>query len=113
MQLLEALNWRYAVKRMNGYKVSEEQINRILEAVRLSPSAYGLQPYTIFLIKNEELKRKIRVAAFDQPQVTECSHLLIFTAWDDVTEKHVNDYLTYAASERNVSIEKLDKPDTI
>ena len=109
MQLLEALNWRYAVKRMNGNKVPEEQINRILEAVRLSPSAYGLQPYTIFLTENEELKKRIRTAAFDQPQITECSHLLVFAAWNDVTEKHVQDYLTFAASVRNVSIEKLNK----
>ena len=109
MLLLDALNWRYAVKRMNNDKVPKEQINRILEAIRLSPSAYGLQPYNIFVTDKADIKEKIRKAAFDQPQVTECSHLLVFAAWSDVTEKHVQDYLSFAADERNVSVEKLDK----
>ena len=109
MKLLEALSWRYAVKRMNNEKAPQEQVNRILEAVRLSPSAYGLQPYNIFVIEQEDLKEKIRNAAFDQPQVTECSHLLVFAAWDDVTEKHVYDYLNFVAQEKKVNIEKLDK----
>ncbi|MFA5010466.1 MAG: NAD(P)H-dependent oxidoreductase [Ignavibacteria bacterium] len=109
MQLLEALNWRYAVKRMNGFKLPEEKINRILEAVRLSPSAYGLQPYNIYMIESEDLKKRIRLAAFDQPQVTECSHLLVFAAWDNVTEIHVQDYLSFVAAERNLTIDKLEK----
>ena len=109
MKLLEALSWRYAVKRMNNEKVPQEQVNKILEAIRLSPSAYGLQPYTIFLIEEEDLKVKIRKAALDQPQITECSHLLVFAALDDVTEKHVHDYLNFVAEERNISIDKLDK----
>lgn len=109
MHLIEALNWRYAVKRMNNNKVPQEQVNRILEAIRLSPSAYGLQPYTIFVIENEEIKERIRKTAFDQPQVTECSHLLVFAAWNDVTEKHVQDHLNFISLERNVNVEKLDK----
>lgn len=109
MQLLEALNWRYAVKRMNNGKVPQEQVERILEAVRLSPSAYGLQPYTVFHIEDEVLKAKIRKAALDKPQITECSHLLVFASWDNVTMEHVNNYLNFVSDVRNVSIDKLDK----
>lgn len=108
MQLLEALNWRYAVKRMTGEKVPEEKVVRILEAIRLSPSAYGLQPYEIIVVNNQSLKEKIKIAAFNQPQITECSHLFVFAAWNDVTENQVNEYLEFAAAERGVGIEKMN-----
>lgn len=108
MHLLEALNWRYAVKRMTGEKVPEEKVERILEAIRLSPSAYGLQPYKILIISNQTLKEKIKAAAFNQQQVSECSHLLVFAAWNDVTENQVDEYLNFAAAERGVGIEKMN-----
>ena len=59
MELIERLNWRYATKRMNGTKVSQDKIDRILEAIRLAPSSFGLQPYKIFVIENPELKERI------------------------------------------------------
>ncbi len=59
MSLIEALNWRYATKRMNGTKVPQEKINTILEATRLSASSMGLQPYTILVIEDEELRQQI------------------------------------------------------
>ncbi len=108
MKLIDALNWRYATKRMNGEKVPQEKIDRILEAISLSASSMGLQPYTILAIENEEVKRKLQPAAFNQPQIVESSHLLVFAAWDDVTEKHVNDYINNIATTRNVSDESLN-----
>lgn len=107
MSLLEALKWRYATKRMNGKKVSRETIDKILEATHLAPSSAGLQPYNIILVENEELRKKIQAVAFNQPQIAEASHLLIFAAWNDVTEKEVTEYVHRMASERNVSVESL------
>jgi nitroreductase / dihydropteridine reductase len=107
MNLLEALNWRYATKRMNGNKVPEDQVSRILEAARLSASSMGLQPYSIFVIENEELRKKLQPAAYNQPQIAECSHLLVFAAWDDVTEKHVEDYIENMVKTRGVTAESL------
>jgi nitroreductase / dihydropteridine reductase len=107
MQIIDALNWRYATKRMNGKKVPQEQVNRILEAIRLSASSMGLQPYTIFVIENDELKKKIQPAAYNQPQITECSHLLVFAAWDNVTEQHAEKYLENIALTRGVTTESL------
>jgi nitroreductase len=91
MNLIEQLNRRYAVKAMNGTKVSEEKINHILEAARLAPSASGIQPVEVFVVTNQEIKNKIREASFNQPQVSDCSHLLVFTAWDTYTEERLND----------------------
>jgi nitroreductase/dihydropteridine reductase len=59
MNLIEALNWRYATKKMNGQKVPEEQVNQIIQAAHLAPTSSGLQPFKIFVISNPELKAKI------------------------------------------------------
>jgi nitroreductase len=92
MDLLQILNWRYATKRMNGAKVSEDKINRILEAVRLSASSVGLQPYTVFVIENKDLLSEIQVIAHNQPQISACSHLLVFAAWDNFSDERIAAY---------------------
>lgn len=108
MELINALNWRYAVKRMNGEKVPQEKLNNILEATRLSASSMGLQPYKVFVIENEELRKKLQPAAYNQPQIVESSHILVFAAYNDITEKDVQDYINHIAEVRNVSLESLE-----
>ncbi|MCD8403232.1 NAD(P)H-dependent oxidoreductase [Tenacibaculum finnmarkense] len=90
MELLDKLKWRYAAKAMNGKKVSEEKIARILEAARLAPTSSGLQPFEIFVIKNQEIKEQIKPIAWNQSVITDCSHLLVFAAWDTYTEDRIN-----------------------
>ena len=87
---LDKLNERYACKAMTGEKIPQEQLNRILEAARLAPTSSGLQPFEIFVIEDQKLKEKIRPVAWNQPQVTDCSHLLVFAAWDTYTEDRIN-----------------------
>lgn len=107
MNLIDALNWRYAAKRMNVKPVPEEKVERILEAIQLSASSMGLQPYTILSINNDELKEKLKPAAYNQPQITEGSHLIVFTAWDDISELLIDAYLQQIADVRGVSIGSL------
>ena len=90
MELLEKLHWRYATKAMNGKKVAEDKIKRILEAARLAPTSSGLQPFEIFVIKNQEIKEKIKPVAWNQSVITDCSHLLVFAAWDTYTADRIN-----------------------
>ena len=90
MELLDKLNWRYATKAMNGKKVAEDKIERILEAARLAPTSSGLQPFEIFVIKNQEIKEKIKPVAWNQSVITDCSHLLVFAAWDTYTADRIN-----------------------
>ncbi len=90
MELLDKLNWRYAAKAMNGETVAEDKIERILEAARLAPTSSGLQPFEIFVIKNQEIKEKIKPIAWNQSVITDCSHLLVFAAWDTYTEDRIN-----------------------
>ena len=90
MELLDKLNWRYAAKAMNGEKVAEEKIERILEAARLAPTSSGLQPFEIIVIKNQAIKEKIKPVAWNQSVITDCSHLLVFAAWDTYTADRIN-----------------------
>lgn len=90
MDLLDTLNWRYAAKAMNGEKISEDKIEKILEAARLAATSSGLQPFEIFVIKNQEIKEKIKPVAWNQSVITDCSHLLVFAAWDTYTADRIN-----------------------
>ncbi len=90
MELLDKLHWRYAAKAMNGNKVAEDKIERILEAARLAPTSSGLQPFEIFVIKNQDIKEKIKPVAWNQSVITDCSHLLVFAAWDTYTADRIN-----------------------
>ena len=90
MELIDKLNWRYAAKAMNGQKVSETKINNIIEAISLAPTSSGLQPFELFVITNQEVKEKIKPIAWNQSVVTDCSHLLVFAAWDTYTADRIN-----------------------
>ncbi len=108
MNLSEALNWRYATKKMNGQKVPQEKIDRILEAIRLAPSSMGLQPYKVFVIENHDLRKKIQEVAYNQSQITDASHLLVFAAWDNISEYQVSRYIAQIAETRGVHPETLE-----
>lgn len=107
--LIEKLNWRYATKRMNGVVVPEEKLNTILEAIKLSPSSAGLQPYNVVVISDKEMKEKIYATVAPQFQVLESSHLLVFAAWEKITAKHVTDFMSLIAETRGVTLDSLAK----
>jgi nitroreductase len=78
---MEAMEFRHACKIFDDTKkVSDEDLNYILEVGRKSPSSFGMEPWKFLVITNEELKAKIRPFCWDQPQITTCSHLIIVLA---------------------------------
>lgn len=107
MELLENLNWRYAVKRMTGEKVPQQKAEVILEAARLSASSAGLQPYKIIVVQDEATKKLLQPAAFNQPQITEASHLLIFAAYEKITAQDIDDFINLQATVKKVAPESL------
>ncbi len=107
MDLLSLLNWRYATKRMNGQNIPKEKLNRILESIQLSASSIGLQPYNVLVIEDKDLREKIKGVAYNQPQITEASHLLVFAAWDNITPERVDEFISRIAEVRQVSPESL------
>ena len=107
MNLIDKLNWRYAAKRMNGTKVPQEKIDKILEAIRLTPTSYGFQAFKVFVIENPVLKEQIFEAAYQQPQIKEASHLLVFAAVKNIDAQQADAYIDLIATTRNVSVESL------
>ena len=108
MTLIEKLNWRYATKRMNGTKVPQEKIDRILEAIRLSPTSFGLQPFKVIVVEDPALRERIYEEACHQPQIKEASHILVFAANKNVGAELVDDYMNLIAKTREIPVENLD-----
>jgi nitroreductase/dihydropteridine reductase len=107
MSILDSLNWRYATKRMTGQKVPQEKVNIILEAARLAPTGSGIQPFSIVQITDKALLEKVQKVAFNQPQITEASHLLVFTAWDTVTPEKIDHVYDQIVRERGLPADAL------
>jgi nitroreductase len=89
--LIQTLQWRYATKKMNPAKtVPQDKLERILEAVRLTATSSGLQPYEVLVVTNQAVREQIKPVAWNQEQITDCSHLLVFAAWDNYTADRIN-----------------------
>jgi len=103
MELLDAFKWRYATKKYDPTKkVDQALVEKIVEATRLAPTSSGLQPFEVFVITNQELKDKIVTIAYGQQIVGDCSHLLVFAAWDNYTAERIDNIyaLTTAGREQ-------------
>ncbi|WP_439112408.1 nitroreductase family protein [Hydrogenophaga sp.] len=89
--LLDKLQWRYAAKKLDATKVvPQDKVDRILEAARLAPTSSGLQPFEIIVVTNPAVREQIKPIAWNQAQITDGSHLLVFAAWDNYTVERIN-----------------------
>lgn len=96
MELLDVLQWRYATKKMDPARaVPQDKVDRIVEAARLAPTSSGLQPFEIVVVTSSDVRARIREVAWNQAQVTDGSHLLVFAAWDDYTAERINAMFDY------------------
>ena len=108
MKLLEGLKWRYATKKFdNTKKISDTELEKLKEAIQLSASSYGLQLYKVLIIENNELREKIKPAAWGQGQITDASHLFIFCNFTDVTRDSIDDYMNLKAKTQGIDAEAL------
>jgi nitroreductase len=108
MSTLNNLKWRYATKRMNGQKVPAEKLENILEAIQLAPTSLGMQPFTVLVVEDAEVRAKIAPAIYNQPQITEGSHVLVFAAWKEYSQEKVDQYINRIATLRGIPVEALD-----
>lgn len=91
MSLIEDLNWRHAVKAYDPTKkVSEEDLNKILESARLAPTSSGLQPFRVIVVENQELKEQMVRGALNPEVMRDCSHVLVFAAWDSYSDEKID-----------------------
>ena len=105
-ELLNKLQWRYATKKMDPTQVvPQDKVDRIVEAARLAPTSSGLQPFEIIVVSNAAVRAQIQPKAYNQAQVTEGSHLLVFAAWDNYTAERINTYFDFTNAERGGSNE--------
>lgn len=103
MSLIEDLNWRHAVKAYDpNKKVSEEDLNKILEAIRLAPTSSGLQPFRIIVVEDQELKNKMVAGALNPEVMRDSSHVLIFAAWDSYSDEKIDKVYDYHTDVRDL-----------
>ena len=103
MPLLENLQWRHAVKAYDPTKkVAKEDLDRILEAARLAPTSSGLQPFRIISVENQELKEKMVAGALNPEVMRDCSHVLVFAAWDSYSEEKIDKVYDYHTDVREL-----------
>ncbi len=102
------LLWRYATKKYDKTKkLSDEQKEIIMEALRLSPSSFGLQPWIFVHVTNPELREKLKTAAWGQAQITDASDLFVLCSKTTLDEKYVDKYIASVAQKQSVSVESL------
>lgn len=106
--LLKALEWRYATKKMNGQEIPAEKLNNILEAIRLSPSSLGFTPYTVLVVKDKAVREKLLPHCYNQTQITDSSTVVVFAAWKNFNIGQVDQYIQEIAETRNIPVESLE-----
>jgi nitroreductase len=105
---LDHQNWRYATKKFDTTKkVSEEDLNTLKEAIRLSSSSYGLQPYKVIIVENPELRAQLQQAAWGQSQIVDASHLFIFANETNIGDEAIDNFLNTISVTRETPMEAL------
>lgn len=103
MALIEDLQWRHATKAYDPTKkVSKEDIEKIVEAARLAPTSSGLQPFRIIVVESQEVREKLVAGALNPECMRDCSHVLVFAAWDKYTEERIDTIYNRTTEERQL-----------
>ena len=109
MDLIKALNNRYATKKFDATKkLSQDIVEQLIEAARLTPTSYGLQLMKLVVVENRKLREELVSASYGQNQVKDSSHLFVLCREENVTKDHIESYMSNIAGTRSVEIEKLN-----
>jgi nitroreductase / dihydropteridine reductase len=104
MSLINKLNWRYATKMFDiERKLDETQINDLVESFRLTPSSYGLQPWKLLLVNNKEIREKLKMASWNQSQITDSSHLFILCRENKIDNTYIEKYIQEVGSVKGIT----------
>ena len=108
-QLIKSLNWRYAVKKFDDQKIISPALWQALEeSLILTPSSYGLQPWKFIVVTNKEIRKKLTAVSWNQKQVEDCSHLVVFAVKEKIDEAHVQSFVEQMAEVRGVDVASMD-----
>lgn len=109
MSITHKLQWRYAVKEFDASQtVSEEQVTELLQAINLAPTAFGLQPFEVFVIKDKGLQKQLVEYSYHQEKIHEASHVIVFAAHKTITDEYINAYVERTQKTRNAPNGSLD-----
>jgi len=107
-QIIPALNWRYATKAFNSdKKLTNDHLETLLNAIQLAPTSYGLQPFKVLVVSNQEVKDKLKAAAYDQGQVAQASEVFVFAVNKNYTVEHVDAYAKDIIETRGGTLEDI------
>jgi nitroreductase len=108
MNFIENAKWRYATKKYDSNKkVSEKDIDYLKEAINLTATSYGLQPFKVLIIENPEIRKQLQPASWGQSQIVDASHLFVFVNVINPGEKEIDSYVENIAKVRETSVESL------
>ncbi len=108
MELLDNLKWRYATKQFDpNKKLTQEQLNILLEAINLAPTSYGLQQYKVLVIEDQQIKDKLKASAYGQGQVSDASQVIVFAAKNNLSDNHVDEFIDRIANITGASKDQL------
>lgn len=103
MSLIEDLHWRHAVKAYDPTKkLSQEDLMKIVEAARLAPTSSGLQQFRLIVVGDQDLKEKMVAGALNPDCMRECSHVIVFAAWDEYTPERIDAIYDLTTDERGL-----------
>ena len=105
---LENQNWRYATKKFDASKkITSQDLEKLKQAIQVSASSYGLQPYKVFIIENPEIRAQLQPVSWGQSQIVEASHLFVFANVVDVKDNHIDEFISNIATTRGLKLEDL------
>ncbi|MFM2479820.1 nitroreductase family protein [Celerinatantimonas sp. YJH-8] len=108
MSIIPALQWRYALKHFSDKKVDDGMIEQLIDAARLSASAYGLQPFQVWVVEDESMRAKLSENAYGQTQLQECSQLLVFASETSVSDDTIDQYFQRYHQQTNTPVGSLN-----
>ncbi len=107
MNIIEALNWRYAVRQFSSARLDEKRVQQLLTATRLSATSYGLQPYRIISVNDPGVRKKLLDYSMGQDKVVNCSHLLVIAAQTEIDDQMIDEYMQAVADTRDMPVKNL------
>ena len=103
MALLDDLKWRHAVKAYDpNKKLDKAVVEQIVEAARLAPTSSGLQQFRLIVVGNQDIKEKMVAGALNPDCMRECSHVIVFAAWDEYTPERIDAIYDKTTDERGL-----------
>ncbi|MEI8337570.1 MAG: NAD(P)H-dependent oxidoreductase [bacterium] len=104
-EIIEAMNWRYATNKFDpSRKLSDDEVNKILNTLTLSPSSFGVQPWKFVIVTNPDIRAKLQEAGYGQPKITEASHLIVFAVPKVIDDNLIDNFIKSVSDTRGVAV---------